>query len=208
VSRRLAITLAAAGLAALPTSAHAGITHFGSNLKAPANKTETHPVDSVFWTKKLPYTTKVKAPHRGRIRVVKVKGSVLKRNGVKPQNQIHFQVLHPIGDGRVKVTLTSGSFFMPVGGDRNQVSSFKPIGLCVKQGDYVSFTDVGGYRKGSYPHGAPFRVFSSVPGATTNFFTKSGSIPNGTTFKGTAHTGEELLMRLTLGTGDDAGKCA
>jgi hypothetical protein len=204
--RRALPVLAAVAAVALPSVAEAGTVKFGSSLNAPANKTETHPVDSVFWAQKLPGGARVRAPERGKVATIKLKGSVVK-HGSTPVTLFHFQILHPIPGGKMKVTVTSGGFHVPVGGDQNRITTYHPINLCAKQGDYVAFNDVGGYKPPNYPNGTPFRIFSNVPDATTNFFSKAGGTNNNATFKGSAHVGEELLMRMTLLTGQDAGYC-
>jgi len=205
------VTGRAAGLAAAPLLALTGVAQankirFGSDLKAPANLAEAHPVDSAFWQTAFPDGRRVTAPAKGKVATVKIKGTAVKHDGKAPVTLFHFQVLHPITGGKVKVSLTSGGFHVPVGGDPNRITTYHPVNLCVKRGDYVSFSDVGGYNHKHYPHGTPFRVFSSVVGSTTKRFTKSG-IGNGSTFKGTARQGEELLMRMVLVTGKDAGVC-
>ena len=202
--RRAALALAALGAVAVPAVASATTYRFGSSLTAPANKIEAHPRDAIFWANALPNGAKFRAPAKGRIKTIKIKGSVVKRNGVTPDNRIHFQTLRPVAGGNVKVILTTGKFYVPIGGDPNRISSYSPVNLCVHQGDYIALHDVGGYKPGSYPNGAPFRVFSSgIAGAVTNFFSGAGA--NGSTFKGTAHTGEELLMRMVEVTGQEAG---
>ena len=119
----------------------------------------------------------------------------------------HFQVLHPISNGKVKVSLTSGPFHVPVGGDPNRVTTYHPVNLCVKKGDFVAFSDIGGFQHNSYPNGTPFQVFSSVVGSVTDHHIQSGGINNGSSFKGKAKQNEELLMRMILVTGKDAGIC-
>ena len=205
--RRVVTALAAVAVVAVPSAAEAGTVKFGSTLTAPANKTETHPVDSVFWAQKLPGGARVRAPERGKVATIKLKGTVVKKGGTTPVTLFHFQILHPRPDGTVKVTVTSGGFHVPVGGDPNRITTYHPINLCAKQGDYVAFNDVGGYKPPSYPNGTPFRIFSSVANATTNFFSKAGATNNNAVFKGKQHVGEELLMRMVLQTGQDAGYC-
>jgi hypothetical protein len=205
--RLAAAALVAIAAAALPSVAQAGLIKFGSSLTAPANKSEAHPVDAVFWANKLPDGARVKAPERGKVGTIKLKGTAVKRGSTSPVTLFHFQILHPIGDGRVKVSLTSGPFHVPVGGDPNRITTYHPVNLCAKKGDYVAFNDVGGYKAGKYPNGTPFRVFSSVPAATTNFYSKAGATGNNREFKGAPHVGEELLMRMFLSTGEDAGYC-
>ena len=206
MTRRTA-TLAAAALLALTGVAQAGKIRFGSDLKAPANLAEAHPVDSAFWQTAFPDGRQVTAPAKGKVATVKIKGTAIKHDGKAPVTLFHFQVLHHIAGGKVKVSLTSGGFHVPVGGDPNRITTFHPVNVCVKKGDSVSFSDVGGYNHKHYPNGTPFQVFSSVIGSTTKRFTKSGGISNGSTFKGKPRQGEELLMRMVLVTGHDAGVC-
>ena len=163
MTRRTA-TLAAAALLALTGVAQAGKIRFGSDLKAPANLAETHPVDSAFWQTAFPDGRQVTAPAKGKVATVKIKGTAIKHDGKAPVTLFHFQVLHHIAGGKVKVSLTSGGFHVPVGGDPNRITTFHPVNLCVKKGDSVSFSDVGGYNHKHYPNGTPFQVFSSVVG--------------------------------------------
>lgn len=185
---------------ALPGVANGATFRFGSSLTAPANKVETHPVDSVFWAKALPNGATFRVPAKGRVSKIKLKGSIVNKGG-SPNTLIHFQILHPIPNsgGKVKVDLTSGPFHVPVGGDPNHISTYNPVHLCARKGDFVAFSNVGGYKPPKYPNGTPYRVFSSnVMGASTNFFTKKGGDNNGDVLTGTAHPGEELLMRMVL----------
>ena len=179
---------------------------FGSNLKAPATRSEAHPVDSVFWAKKLQSHGRVRVPRRGRIATIKIKGTAV-RHTSQPNTLISFKVLHPRKHGRVHVRLTSNSYHLPVGGDPNRVTTYHPVNLCARKGDYVAFADVGGYQRSHYPHGTPFQIFSSVSGSTTNFYSKRNGTNNGATFKGHRHRGEELLMRMVVVTGAAAGVC-
>ena len=204
--RAAVATVVALAAIALPSAAQAGQTAFGSDLSAPANMIETHPVDSAFWATQLPGGGIVRSPGHGKIATIKLKGNVVK-HGSTPVTLFHFQILHPVSGGKVHVSLTSGPFHVPVGGNANQITTYHPVNLCAKKGDYVDFNDVGGYKPSNYPNGTPFRVFSSVPDATTDFFSKAGATNNGATFKGKAHVGEELLMRMVLVTGQKAGYC-
>jgi hypothetical protein len=206
--RTAAAAVAALAATAFPTGAMAKRYVWGSDLKAPANRIEAHPVDSAFWHTALPGGARVRVPVKGRVSTLKLKGHAIKRGSTKPVTLFHFQVLHPTGDGRLRVSLTSGHFHVPVGGDPNRISTYHPINLCAKQGDFVAFDDVGGYQPGKYPNGTPFRIFSNVPAATTGFFTQPGGINNTNTFTPKKpHVGEELLLRITLVTGDEAGWC-
>ena len=178
-------TLAAAALLALTGVAQADKIRFGSDLKAPANLAEAHPVDSAFWQTAFPDGRRVTAPAKGKVATVKIKGTAIKHDGKAPVTLFHFQVLHHIAGGKVKVSLTSGGFHVPVGGDPNRITTFHPVNLCVKKGDSVSFSDVGGYNHKHYPNGTPFQVFSSVVGSTTSIkrvpHCPHNSSPNGLT---------------------------
>ncbi|HEX8074686.1 MAG TPA: hypothetical protein VF545_06855 [Thermoleophilaceae bacterium] len=206
-ARSLAATAAATALAVavVPGVADAKRIVFGSDLTAPANRTETHGADSVFWNVGLAGGRKARVPARGRVATIKLKGTAI-RNGKKPLTEFHFQILHP-SDGRVRVSLTSGPFDVPVGGDPNQITTYHPVNLCARKRDFVAFNDEGGYDPPQYPQGTPFRVFSSVPGSTTRFYTKADGTNNGARFKGSKHVGEELLMQMTVVTGKAAGIC-
>jgi hypothetical protein len=206
--RTAVAAVAALAAGAFPSAAVATRYVWGSDLEAPANKTETHPRASAFWHIALPGGARVRAPKKGRVATLKLKGSAIKHGSTEPQNMFHFQVYHPTDDGKLRVSLTSGPFYVPIGGDRNRITTYHPVNLCAKKGDYVAFSNLGGYKPGKYPNGTPFRVFSDVSKATTGFFTDGSGINNTNVFTPMApHVGEELLMRITLFTGDKAGYC-
>lgn len=192
---RRAATFAGLLILAFPAAAQAKHIPFGSSLKATPNKIHSPSVDSAYWNTKLAGNRKFRVPSKGKIGTIKLKGNKV---GSKGLNVVHFQILHPIGNGRMKVMLTSGNNQLQVDGDKNHVTTYHPINLCARQGDFVAFSVVGG---------AKWQVFSKVPGSNINSFTGAGGDMNGDTFKGTKHTGEELLMRTVLFTGDDAGVC-
>jgi hypothetical protein len=197
MTRRLAILVALA-LLAIPAAAQAKHIPFGSALSATPNKIEKEGVDSAYWNTNLPGTRKFRVPAKGRIFTVKIKGNVV---GSQGPNVIHFQVLHPIGNGRLRVQATSGNNTVPRGGDKNRVTTYHLAGgaLCARKGDFVALSTIGGQTK--------FQVFSNVAGSNIKSFTGAGGDNNGDTFKGTKHTGEELLMRTVVYTGNDAGVC-
>ena len=208
--RTVAAAAVAAALAAvaLPGAAVAKKYVWGSKLEAPANKTETHPRASAFWHTDLPGDARVRVPAKGKVTKLRLKGTAIKKGDTKPVNTFHFQIYHPTDDGKMKVSLTSGPFDVPVGGDRNRITTYKPVNLCAKKGDYVAFSNLGGYKPGTYPNGTPFRVFSKVEDATTGFYTNGSGINNTNVFEPMKpHVGVELLMRITLVTGEDAGYC-
>ena len=84
------------------------------------------------------------------------------------------------------------------------MSSYRPINLCARAGDYVAFNDEGGFEPSFYPNGVPFQVFARAHGASTNFFTKDNGTNNGATFTGARQRGLELLMQMVVATGSNA----
>src|SRR5207302_1779010 len=150
---RLAALATVVAALALPASGQASYSRFGSDLTAPANMVEAHGADSAFWSVKLQNDiagTAMAAPAEGQVTELKVKGSVIPNpdpNAPRPMTMFHFQVLRPQSDGTVKVWLSSGAFYTPLGGDPQQVNSYRPINLCVHKGDIVDSTDTcpGGY---------------------------------------------------------------
>jgi hypothetical protein len=137
--------------------------------------------------------------------------------GPPPLTQIHFQDVTPLPGGGAKVNITSQGFNIPVcgagGASGATVTTYEPINLCVSEGDYVAFNDEGGYVPNVYRDGVPYRVIGAASGSTMDSFVKDEGTGNGSTLSpsvtsaddgfATNH-GEELLMRVTLGTGADA----
>jgi hypothetical protein len=137
--------------------------------------------------------------------------------GPPPLTQIHFQDITPLPGGGAKVNITSQPFDIPVcgqnGADGSTISTYEPINLCVSAGDYVSFNDDGGYVENLYRAGVPYQVLGAVRGSTTDSYLKDGGTGNGATLsvsERAANDGfsenenEELMMRVTLATGQDA----
>lgn len=139
--------------------------------------------------------------------------------GPPPLTQVHFQDLSPLGGGGAKVNLSSQPFDIPVCGENgasgSTVTSYRPINLCVRAGDYVAFNDEGGYVENVYRAGVPYRVLGSVKRSRTDSFLMDNGTGNGAImsssdraanegFTSTRH--EELMMRVTLGTGADADR--
>ena len=198
MTRRLALAAALAALA-LPAAAQAAHIPFGSSLKATPNKIEKEGVDSAYWNTKLANNLKFRVPAKGKVATIKLKGNKV---GSAGPNIVHFQILHPIGGGRLKVMLTSGSNKLQVNGDKNHITTYHHINMCARKGDFVAFSVVGGQAK--------WQVFSKVAASNINKFTGAGGDMNNDTFKGTKHAGEELLMRTVLWTGkgsNGAGFC-
>jgi hypothetical protein len=185
------VLLMAVAVLALPASSGAAIVTIGSDLSHPANLTETHGADAVFWQTALARGGSTRIPAYGEVNTIRLKGSVVQR----ALTEFHFQVLRPQRNGSVTVIRSSAPFQVPVGGDPNRITTYRLIKFCAKPGDYIAFNDEGGT--------SPFRVFSRVPGSSTRFFTKDNGTKDGANFTGALHQGEELLMQMELSTRTD-----
>ena len=208
VRRPLTILAVLAAMLAVPASSQAGEITFGSDLSAPADLVEHHGPDSAFWNVSLPGGGSGAAPADGEVTEVKVKGMVIPDplGQIKPMTMIHFQVLHPMGDGSMMVMLSSAAFYTPLGGDSQAISTYHPFNLCVRKGDIVDFNDIGGFewRWGAY-YGMPFQTFSRVPSSTTAGYYADNGTNNGSRWKAQElKQGEELLMQTKLSTGPDS----
>jgi hypothetical protein len=137
--------------------------------------------------------------------------------GPTPLSEIHFQDISPLQGGGARVNLSSQGYQIPVcgagGASGSTVTSYEPSGLCVSQGDYVSFNDEGGYVENVYRSGVPYEVLGAVAGSTANSFMRNNGTGNGaimTPSDRTANDGfaanhnTELMMQVAIGTGADA----
>lgn len=232
--------LAAAGLcAAVPATSHAAFQTFGSDLTAPANVTQAHQADTAYWQTAVanPAMSPV-SPAGGQVVEVRIKGIAPRSTVPTPAGAdplagsplFHFQVLEPVvADGRqtVRALRASAGFEIPTAGDPQQITVYRPENLCIDQGQYVAFNEIGGYDGianrnpkdgpvGPYPDGTVFQIFSSAPGASTDWFEAHGKwvdpATSGTPFvprpgsvdRGGRLQGTELLMQMVVATGPDA----
>src|SRR5919202_2666688 len=183
--RRLIPCLIAAVLLVAVPSASAAMTTLGSDLTADANLVEDHGADSAFWPADPLTGAALGVPRGGQVVAVRVKGTVVPdpSGRMKPTTMIHFQTLHPMGDGSVRVELSSAPFYVPIGGDPNTITTYHPVNMCLNKGDVLDFNDCGGneWHWGPYS-GIPFQTFSRVPGSATAFYTKHDGTKNGARF--------------------------
>jgi hypothetical protein len=156
-------------------------------------------------------------PKAGQADQIKLEGCAVRApGGPAPLTQIHFQTLHRQGGG-VKVALTSGAFEIPVCGENgassSTVTTYSPINLCVRKGDYVGFNDEGGFVEPYYRSGVPYQVLRSAHGSTVDSFLRGGGTNNGAFFDPSettamdgfaAKANQELMLQVELGTGADA----
>ncbi|CAA9415444.1 MAG: hypothetical protein AVDCRST_MAG64-2606 [uncultured Phycisphaerae bacterium] len=212
--RNAALILATMALGAAPGAAHAEIVTFGSDLSAPADTVETHPVDTAFWASRLASGASAAAPESGQLLGVRIKGIALRNTDTPPSNpsvggstMFHIQVLEPQSDGGMKATQTSSDLFLPKSGDPQQINTFKSdFRQCVAKGDRVDFNTVGGYDPAAYPNGTPLRIFAAVPGSATAEYEKGGGTNNGQILRGRDTEGQELLMQVIVGRGPDGNQ--
>ena len=218
----VAAALAAGALAALPAAGDAAVLTVGSDLTKPADLFEAHGADALWWNSTIDGRPGA-MPTNGQITLVRVKGAVIdspsqRRNPDPPDPQFHVQVLHPVGGGVVRVMMSSAPFRMPIvtslrdgslRGDPQAISGFAPVNLCVRQGDFVDFNEIGGH-EWSWPTGGPydgmhFQIFSRTPGSSTSFYTKNNGTNNNSQWAPQElEQGQELLLQGKLATGPDA----
>jgi hypothetical protein len=161
----------------------------------------------------------IRAPATGQALKVSLEGCAQAAlNGPPPLTQIHFQDISPLPDGGgAKVDLTSQGFEIPVcgqnGASGSTVSTYEPINLCVSAGDYVAFNDEGGYVPNVYRAGVPYQVIGSVSSSMMDSFLENDGTGDGASLSSSdlsanegfaVNRGEELMMRVTLGTGLNA----
>jgi hypothetical protein len=173
--------------------------------------------DTALWNLSNSQGT-MRVPSTGQALRVEVEGCAQQASGgPRPLTTIHIQDLSPLPDGGAKVNITSQGFDLPVCGENgagaSTITTYVPINLCVSAGDYVGFNDSGGYVPNVYRSGVPYQVLGAVPGATIDSFIKDQGTGNGSVLSpsvtsandgfATNHN-EELMMRVTLGTGNDA----
>ena len=205
-----------------PATGVAAIETFGSDLSAPANSIEPeggiHPAyggqwygaDTAFWNTKLANGNRTSVPANGQIVEIRVKGTAIAgpypwNPDVPPRALVHFQVITPQLDGSMKVDLTSGGVDWPIGGDPQQITTYRPINLCADAGDYVDFNTWGGHEwRWDRYGGIPLQVFSAVRGSTMNWYEKDQGTNNGQTLYPRQLPGRELLMQTVIATGPDA----
>jgi hypothetical protein len=138
-----------------------------------------------------------------------------------PDVVLHVVVLRPQPDGTDRLLTSTDNLTLPFGGDPNRVNDYDlqaaPSHLCVLPGDHVALATSGGFgnhfpQYGSYPddsysNGALFQMFAGNAGSSVNMFrqpdgTDTWQVPDDERFS--PKRDEELLMRVTLSTREDA----
>jgi hypothetical protein len=214
-ARAVSALLALSAFALAPATSNAATTTFGSDLTAPANVTEARQADTAYWQNSFGDGHSPVAPASGQITSFRVKGIALSNPvaGVPGgETMFHLQALHKQPDGTFLILRTSDAFDLPTkGSDPQAITTFKPTNFCIDTGDVLVFNTVGGWdgvmnMSGPYPMGTPLQIFSSVPGAVVSEFEGANLTNNGNVLTANNRPGQghELLMQMTVGTGDDA----
>ena len=221
MARRSLLALLAC-LCLAPATAHADVYDFGSDLSLPATASHNSGPDISYWNVgPAPGLGSYTAPAEGQVTEVKLKGALVPNPRLRGTDEekiaqiIHFQVLRDRGDGTLKVvSLSTGHLEMPLSDQPEQlVTTYRPVNLCVKQGDIVAFNTIGAheYRRDAGtpggPQGAEYQVFGLAPNMINQFYYKENGLNEGTTIAPSNNDQifrHELLMRTTLSTGPDA----
>jgi hypothetical protein len=173
--------------------------------------------DTAIWNASLA-SGAAAAPERGQAVKVSLEGCAEPaQGGPPPLTQIHFQSLSPLPGGGARVNLSSQPYDIPVcgkgGASGATVTTYEPVNLCVNPGDHIAFNDEGGFVEHSYQSGVPYRVFGAVRGSSSDSFIRGDGTGNGSLLSSSDTTAmdgfatnvnEELMLRVTLGTGADA----
>lgn len=194
-------------VAAPAAPADARLRVLGSSLRPAADQVEAHGADSAFWPTAVAGRS-FRVPADGQVMAIRLKGRAQRSpqaGAPDPLNEVHFQSLAPAGDGRQRALLSSGAFYVPIGGRRNQVTTYRPENLCAVRGGAVAFNDEGGFAPPWYADGVRFQVFASVRGSRTARYTADNGTNNGDVFTPTVRRGSELLLQYVLATGRDVG---
>jgi hypothetical protein len=208
-------------LALCASAAEAELRSFGSDLSAAASIAEARQSDTAYWqTVAAGASSAGVAPAAGSIRSFKLKGVALSQPVAGTpggETLFHLQALRPLIIGAFQISpyrvlISSQGFNVPqkAGGNEQTISTYEPENFCVAKGDVLAFNTVGGWdgipAGGPYPRGTPLQIFAAAPGALVSQFNGADQTNNGDilTPDHVRGLGQELLMQLTLATGNDA----
>lgn len=224
---RNSLLAACAALLLIPTAASADIATFGSSLQATPDFTDNSDPSSYHQADILYFNVSPQNSHRspvsGQILEVRVKGRIVpKGNGKQDLNLFHTQVLRPNANGSFTVDSSSQDLFFPVGGDVNEVHTFRPSTQCIRAGDYVDFNYIGGW-DGDFadPRGTQYQIFKRDSASSMYWYESDNGTKNGSTWfpnqrvlpnsgPDTTHPQHgqpyqrELMMQVVVGSGFDS----
>src|SRR5215204_2372061 len=225
---RNSLLVALAALLLIPAAASADTATFGSSLQGTPDHTDNtgpgnyHQADTLYFN----YSShnSHKSPVSGQILEVRIKGRIVpKGNGKQDLNLFHTQVLRPNANGTFTVDSSSQDLLFPVGGDVNEVHTFRPSTQCIRAGDYVDFNYIGGWDADmSDPRGTQYQIFKNDPTSSMYWYEADNGTKNGSTWypnqrilptgPDTSHPqhgrpyARELMMQVVVGTGFDSSQ--
>lgn len=217
-------------LLALTAPAGAAQLKYGSDLTGTADLIQSHPRDWAAWpTATTAKSTGLTVPAQGEVKFVELKGIVQRPpddarwGGKYPPFEFHIVVLRPQPGGNVKLIVSTVDMPVPYGGDANQITTLKlqnyAARICALPGDVVAIATSGGFGNstpdpvfGGYPseffaNGYPVQMFSRIPNTSYGLFKQpagSDTFQVGDSEPASSVADQELLMRVTIGTGGDA----
>lgn len=217
------VSVTTLSLLAFAAPASASLQTFGSDLTAAADRTEARQADTVYWQQAFADGRLPTAPVQGQIKEVRIKGFAQSDRaagslGGGGETMFHVQSLVALQGATTSVKQTSQAFDVPnrLVADANTVTTYRPANFCVEPGEAIAVNTIGGWDGfanrdlrdgpvGLYPDGTPLQIFSAVPEATVTQYTKDEGTNNGAVLHPDKHrgAGSELLMQMTLATGDD-----
>lgn len=211
---RLAALAAVAAAVAAAAPARAGQATYGSDLSLPANVADSNPQDWMAW----PVATTPASSGgyavaaQGEVAKVVLRGQIDAGRGIPTLFVARVLVLRPEPDGRVRVMVASTDLapkLANVGADAVTTIDLQqyPERMCALPGDVVALATSGGYDPEAYPAGVPVQMFNRAPDSATNVFKVQpggDTITNDDVVRPVRTAGVELLMRITIGTDDDA----
>ncbi len=208
------LVVAALGLAVVAAPADAARVTYGSDLSLAAAIADSNPQDWMAWPVA---TTPASAggyavSTQGEVGTVAFKGMIDAARGVPEFFVARVLVLRPQSGGRVQVVTAStdiAPLLTNVGADKVTTVDLQqyPERMCALPGDVVALATSGGYDAQSYPAGVPVRMFGRSPDSATDLYKVppgGDSLTNGDVVTPARTAGVELLMRVTVGTGEDA----
>ncbi len=197
----------------------------GSDLVAAAAHTQEHTRDWAAFANAAPGSAIV-VPRQGEVTMAQFKGTVLKPpndaayNGHYPEFVFHVVVLRPQPGGTKRLIVASNDLPFPFGGDDQQVTTIdlqsRDSRVCAQAGDIVALATSGGFGNhtpefGGFPDdffnvGYQVKMFGDGSAGYGLFEQPAGddTFQVGDDVPTTEVAGQELLMRVTIGTGADA----
>jgi hypothetical protein len=217
---------AVATLLLIPAAASADTSTFGSSLQGTPDFTDNtaapdyHQADTLYFN--VSPQNSHKSPVSGQVLEIRIKGRIVPKGGGKQDlNLFHTQVLRPNANGSYTVDSSSQDLLFPVGGDVNEVHTFRPSTQCIRAGDFVDFNFIGGWDADfGDPRGTQYQIYKTDLTSAMNWYEHNDGTNNGSTWfpnqrilpggQDTAHPQNgrpyqrELMMQVVVGSGVDS----